>query len=96
MSNSTILHNVSPDELYQKLRELISEELEARLKPEPPKDLLTKKEVAAKLRLSLPTVQRLMADGTIKPYRIGRRILFRADQVEGSLKEIESFKYKRN
>jgi excisionase family DNA binding protein len=95
MQESTILHNLSPEDLYKKMRELISEEMEIRLKPEPPTDLLTKKEVAAKLRLSLPTVQRLMSDGTLPGLRIGRRILFKSNQVDEALKIIHTLKYKK-
>lgn len=94
-TNSIIIQNISPEDLFQKIRELISEELNSRQKPESPQEYITKKEVAEKLRSSLPTVQRLMKSGIIKPYRIGRRILFKADEIENSLTEVASMKYKR-
>jgi len=95
MSNSILLENISTEELFQKIRELISEELAVRLKPEPPQSYITKKEAAAKLRLSLPTLDRLTSDGTLQGYRVGRRVLYKADEVEQALTKIHTLKYKR-
>lgn len=92
---SILLENISPDELFDKFRELISEELTKRLQPDPPQLYITKKEASAKLRLSLPTLDRLTSSGSLKGYRIGRRVLYRADEVELALKEIHKLKYKR-
>lgn len=95
MQNSILLENITSDELFTKFRELISEELSKRLQPEVPQVYITKKEAAAKLRLSLPTLDRLTADGTIHGYRMGRRVLYRADEIDQALKEIHTLKYKR-
>jgi excisionase family DNA binding protein len=95
MQNSIILESITREELFSELRNIVSQALDKKLQTEAPKDLMTKKEVAEKLRLSLPTVQRLMADGTIKGFRIGRRVLFHADQIDQALKEIHTLKYKR-
>jgi excisionase family DNA binding protein len=95
MSSSTILHNISPDELFQKIKELISEELESKLKSDSPVEYLTRSEVAKKLRSSKQTIDRLTAAGKLKKYRLGRHILYRANEVELALTEIELIKYKR-
>lgn len=95
MQNSILLENISSEELFSKLRELISEELAKRLQPEIPQVYMTKKEACEKLRLSLPTLGRLTTDGTLKGYRVGRRVLYRADEVEQALSVIHTLKYKR-
>lgn len=95
MNTSIILQNVSEEELFAKFRAIISEEIEKRLQPEKPKLYLTKQEVADKLRLSLATVKRMTTDGSIKGYRVGRRLLFKSDEIEASLTKIQALKYKR-
>jgi excisionase family DNA binding protein len=96
MNRSIILENVSQEELYLKLREIISEEISKQIQPEKPRLLLTKQEVADKLRLSLATVKRMASEGSIKGYRVGRRILFKSEEIEQSLIEIKALKYKRS
>ena len=95
MQNSILLENISPDELFSKIRELVSEELAKRLQPETPQVYNTKKETAAKLRITIPTLNKLTSDGTLNGYRIGKRILFKADEVNEALKVIHTIKYKR-
>lgn len=96
MQNAVLLHNVTREELINDIRTLVSEIIDQKLQPEPQKDLLTKKEVSSMLRISLPTLQRLTQSGSITGYRMGRRILYRADEVEKALKSIDTIKYKRN
>jgi excisionase family DNA binding protein len=96
MQNSILLENISSDDLFLKMRELISEELNKRLQPDIPQLYITKKEAAAKLRLSLPTLGRLTSDGTLKGYRVGRRVLYRTDEIDQALKEIHTLKYRRS
>ncbi|HLN22112.1 MAG TPA: helix-turn-helix domain-containing protein [Bacteroidales bacterium] len=95
MASSILLENITPDELFQKMRELISEELDTRLKPVNPQEYITKQEAAEKLRSSLPTIQRLIKSGKIKAYRFGRRVLFKSDEIESCLQEVAALKYKR-
>ena len=44
--------------------------------------LLTRAEAAQRLRISLATLDRRIADGKLKPRRNGRRVLLLADDVE--------------
>lgn len=43
---------------------------------------LTRKEAAKRLRVSLPTLQKRLNDGTIEFNRLGRRILIPASEIE--------------
>lgn len=96
MQNSILLENITREELFSEINEIVTRAIESRIKPEIPKDYLTKKETAQLLRLSLPTLQRLTNSGKIKAYRIGRRVLYQSDEVTEALKSIETLKYKRN
>ena len=96
MQTSIILENITREELFSELRDIVSQVLDERLKPQTPQIYLTKKEAAAKLRLSLPTLGRLTADGSLQGYRIGRRVLYRADEIDQALTQIDSLKYKRS
>jgi excisionase family DNA binding protein len=95
MQNGIILQNVTREELLADFRGIVTEILNTKLQPTVAPGYLTKGETAARLRLSLPTLQRLTASGTLKGYRIGRRVLFRTDEVEEALKSIGTLKYKR-
>lgn len=96
MDNSIILHNLTRDELFSEISKIVSQALDSKLKPEAPITYLTKKEAAARLRLSLPTLSRLTANGTLHGLRVGRRVLFIANEIDQALKSIETLKYKRN
>jgi len=44
--------------------------------------LLTRKETARYLRLGISTVDKMLAQKTIKPVRLGRRVLFRKEDLD--------------
>ena len=96
MDTSIILQSLSEEKLFSKLREIISEEINKQSRPKASQEYKTKKEVATQIRSSLPTVDRLTASGVLKGYRVGRRILYKSDEVEQSLKEIHTLKYKHS
>lgn len=56
---------------------------------------LSRSEVAEQLKISLPTLHSLTLQGNITGYRIGRRVLYKRNEVEGALHQISSTKYKR-
>lgn len=56
---------------------------------------LTRKEVSERLRISLPTLNTLTKEETLKGYRIRGRVLYKWDEVESVLQDITSTKYKR-
>lgn len=95
MDNSIILHNLTREELFSEISKIVSQAIDTKLKPEAPQEYKTKKEVSVLFRCSLPTVSRMVADGTIKGYRFNRRILFKSDEISQALKEIHTLKYKK-
>ena len=53
-------------------------------------EYLTRKQVAEKLQISLVTLDSYAQAGTLKAYRIGNRVLFKAAEIEQSLKAMKS------
>ena len=97
MNNSIILQNLTRQDLIDIFEGVLVEKLNDFTPPPARKtEYLTRKEVAALLRISIPTLHELIKTGKLKGYRIGGRVLFNKSEVEESLEEIESQKYKRS
>jgi len=62
----------------------------------PPKSKLTVKEVAIKLNVAELTIRNYINKGFIKAEKIGRRILIDSNDLEKSLSEVKSLKYRRS
>ena len=45
---------------------------------------LSRKEVSKLLQISLPTLSVLTKEGVINSYRIGRRVLYKSDEIENA------------
>ena len=78
----------------KEIKELISEavrnefnELKSMLNLPSPKidKYLTRKEAASNLKITLPTLRVWTKSGKLKAYQIGRRVLYRAEQVDQAL-----------
>lgn len=69
----------------EKARRLLKSILEA---PDDMTELLSKRDAAGVLRVSERTVDRLVQDGEIHPVRIGRRILFRPEDVDELIRRL--------
>ena len=90
---------------YQELEERLGALIEQKLKEAndiPPskaddsKGYATRKEVAKKLRISLPTLNSLTKEGILTGYRLGNRLLYKSDEVEQAIEQISTQKYKRH
>lgn len=58
-------------------------------------DYGTRKEISEALKISLPTLNELTKNGTLRGYRIGGRVLYKWAEVELSLTAMQADKYKR-
>lgn len=93
-----ILHSTP----IQDLKTIIGEAVREQLKdfhppiPETPKQVeyITRKEVCARLRISLATLHLYTKEGIVTGYRIGGRILYKTSEVDNSVREVASLKYK--
>lgn len=95
MENSILIRNITAEELQELIRTVFREELQ---NPQPKKGEsrnLTRNEVASLLKISLPTLQRYTQIGVIKGFRIGTRILYKIEDIEESMKSIETSRYRR-
>ena len=95
MSNSTLIQNVTPEELSETLRAVIREELSLLNPKETTPRFLTRQEVATLLKISLPTLNEYTRTGVIKGSRIGTRVLYNEESIREAIKEIPSLKYRR-
>lgn len=57
--------------------------------------LLSRKEVAGLLHISLPTLNNLTKEGTLIGYRLKGRVLYKKSEVISSLKTIVPIKYRK-
>lgn len=91
----TILTSYETHELKELIQESLTETF-AKLNPfrhteesEQQKQILTRKETAAILGISLPTLHSLTMQNKIKSFRLGHLIRYRLDDVYASLSQIE-------
>ncbi len=100
-STGTVMIVISLEELQNKFAEIVENKISNLLKSNShqedneKKQYATREDVSKRLRISLPTLNNLTKDGIIKSYRIGRRVLYKWDEVESVLQQITSTKYKR-
>lgn len=57
-------------------------------------EYITRKETAKRCKISLPTLNEYTKLGIIPAYRFGSRVLYKAAEVDASLKQIVSSKFK--
>jgi excisionase family DNA binding protein len=91
-----VLTNVPLERLKQEITEDLINHLRPLLTaitPLPPAvDLLTRKEAAKFLGISLVTLNEWSKRGTVRGHRIASRIRYKRAELEGSLKAINTFK----
>lgn len=86
-SNSTILHEITPEQitsLFEGLQNQLNE-LKQNFVPKAPVVYLTRTEVAEMLKCDLSTVHNWTKKGKLKPYGIGNRVYYKRNEVEAVL-----------
>jgi excisionase family DNA binding protein len=94
-NNITQVHGITPQQLKELILLGVKAELDALTKDFQPKKLpeyLTRKEVAAILKVSLVTISDWNKKGIIKPYRLGNLIRYKSSELETALISINSKK----
>jgi uncharacterized Fe-S cluster-containing radical SAM superfamily enzyme len=79
---STILHQISPGDL----REMIREEIRENLKPPAEKKYIPKKKAAARLKRTVQTLDSWHRAGILKKHYIGGRVFY----LEADIERLES------
>ncbi|MDD4991712.1 MAG: helix-turn-helix domain-containing protein [Paludibacter sp.] len=100
MQTEIILSGISNEQLQDSIRNTVRSEFEKLLSgltttPEPAPELITRKETAEILGVSLPTLSEWTKNGTIPAQRIGTRVRYNRANVYASLKNVETLKYRR-
>jgi len=54
-------------------------------KPPQPDSYITRQEAANILHITLPTLLKWSLDGRVQAYRIGRRVLYKKNEIEGAI-----------
>lgn len=100
-ANNVILFSVSETELKNLVADVVTEQLskyfsQTREKRSSKLELLTRRETALKLGISLPTLHKLTLEGTIPAKRLGgsSRIRYCIEDIEAVLKDIYNPKKK--
>lgn len=99
MQNEIILSGISFEQLQDSIRTTVKNEVERIIgslpTPTTAPELITRKETAEILGISLPTLNEWTKNGILPAQRIGTRVRYQRANVYASLKDIETLKYKR-
>ena len=95
--NKVTVTEISLDELLKKLSELIETKSnkEKQLYPKIHGTYLTRKETAKLLKCSLPTLDEYSKTGLLVSYKVGKRVLFKPNEVEDAISKLATTKFKR-
>lgn len=98
--DNLILSSIPLSQLEDCIGKIIEQKLQAYL-PEQvniptSKRYATREQVSKLLHISLPTLNQLTKDGELIAYRIGNRVLYDLAEIDSSLNQITTMKYKRN
>ena len=88
------LQEISKAEFFEYFEGVIDRKLEPLLMKDP-NEKLSIQEVSEELGVSELTIHNYIKKGFIKAFRIGRRVFIKRLDLDASLKEVKSFKYKR-
>jgi excisionase family DNA binding protein len=89
MNENVFMQGITVDSLLKKIEEIIDNRFTDRvaqlLKPSPKIEYLSRKEVSELLKVSLVTVHKWTNEGLINSYRIGRRVMYKKNEIEAAL-----------
>jgi hypothetical protein len=87
MKNSTLLHEISPDQiaaLFEGLKDQLNE-LKKNMEPKNPTEYLTRTEVSQLLKCDISSVHNWTVKGKLKAYGIANRVYYKRSEVEAAL-----------
>jgi hypothetical protein len=95
--DNLFLSTYSPEEItgiiHNAVREAVKNSITVSPNTVPSEKLLTRKETADKLKISLVTLNDWTRRGMIQSYLIGGRVLYKDSEIEGSLHKVRTVKY---
>lgn len=84
-----ILETRLSNSIEQKILTIIQDKAERK------ETLLTRKDAAQKLGVSLSTLHALSKEGTVQSYRLGGQIRYKESELEGAMQQVKNLKHKR-
>jgi len=94
-----LLVGIDVDEFLEKVSKLIENKFKnsniTSVEHTQPK-LLSRAEVASLLKISLPTLNDYTKLGWLQSYKIGKRVLYKSDEIEQALHKVLNQKHKRS
>jgi len=90
-----IIIQLTQEELEEKIEAAIKRAIESFPKKAEQIEYLTRKEVAALLHISLPTLNNYTKDGVLRASRISGRVLYKKEDVHAALTSVKPLKYRR-
>jgi excisionase family DNA binding protein len=87
MKNSTLLHDLTPEEIFDLFKGLKNqiEELKKDIQPKFPDEYITRTELAELLKCDLSTIHNWTKKGKLTAYGIGNRVYYKRSEVEAVL-----------
>ena len=83
-----LFEQTTAEELSTLVAEKVGDEIKKLLPGKEIDDLISRKETASFLKISLPTLRKWTVVGRLKSYKIGGRIRYKKSEVKTALKEI--------
>lgn len=86
-----VLHNFELSDIKKVVEEVLEKKLKGFSTPKKKElKLLSRKDTAKLLCISLPTLHDWTKTGTIKAHRIGNRVLYKHDEITHALTQIQT------
>jgi hypothetical protein len=82
------LVEISLDEFRNMISDVVEEHMK-QIDKESPEELLTRREVTERLKISLPTLHKYSELGILTQHKIGERVYYRWSEVLAAAKKIE-------
>ncbi len=101
MDSTILLHSTPISDFKLIIGEVIREQLQNFNQEHPtepaekPTGLLTRREVAQKLKITLVTLDKYTRAGTLQSYKIGGQIRYKAAEIEKAFEQVKNAKYRR-
>ena len=94
--NQILMNGIDLKDLLDSIGHLIDKKLElTKLNHKKETLYLSRHEVCKLLKISLPTLNDWSKLGRLQSYKMGNRVLYKQDEVENSLHQVSSQKFKR-
>ncbi|MEM5565713.1 helix-turn-helix domain-containing protein [Psychroserpens sp. AS72] len=84
-----ILNSIELSDIRKEVEDIFAENLEHFIKPEKKENILmSRKDTAKYLCISLPTLHDWTKKGVVKAHRIGNRVLYKLNDIHSALNEV--------